>query len=420
VSCSFNHPIDCLTSAASSVAGDAFAAIARDFGKAADAAINWLWGQLSSATAVHLGGHGFQVDLGIVTAITAVVAVGLFIIQLIASTLRRDPGGLARAAKGLFVAFIAGGAAIAVTNLLLRAVDSLSAGVVQVAMGTSIDGMGHALLTGTQILQVGNPAAMMLFSLAAIAAVVIVWFALMVRKVLIVVSAVFAPLAFAGSLADITVSWTRKWIEIMVALIFSKLLLVIVFVVGWAVLDGGAGRTGSGAGQNVTQTAAGLLILGVAGLAPWMALRLVHFSGDQFHHIHAMATSATSGAQVAVSAPQKAAAWKATGTGLVTTAPAGNNGAPRPPVSQHNGAKPSQPSGVASGRSGPQGPFGNGPGGPAPAGRGPETPAGGSTSTPGSGSTPPAPNSQPKEPPPASPPPTAPGASRSRPHTPRT
>jgi hypothetical protein len=418
VSCSFNHPIDCLTSAASSVAGDAFAAIAHDFGEAADAAINWLWAQLSSATAVHLGGPGFQVDLGIVAAITAVVAVGLFVIQVITSTLRRDPGGMGRAAKGLCVAFIAGGAAIAVTNLLLEAVDSLSAGVVQVATGTNIDGMGHALLSGTAVLQVGNPAAMMLLSLAAIGAVVIVWFALTVRKVLIVVSAVFAPLAFAGSLADITVSWTRKWIEVMVALIFSKLMLVIVFVVGWEVLDGGAGRNGGGTGQTVTQTAAGLLILGVAGLAPWMALRLVHFSGDQFHHLHTMATSATSGAQVAVSAPQKAAAWKATGAGLAAGGPAVGNGSLRPPVGQQNGSKPSQPSGGSSGRSRPGGPSGNGRGCPGSVGRGPEAAPDGSPPVPGPGSAPTGPDSQPKGPPPASAGPPSSPAPASRRHTP--
>jgi len=329
------------------VAGDAFATIAHDFGSAADAAINWLWGQMSSATAVQLGGVSFQLDLSIVAAITAVIAVGLFVIQVIASTLRRDPGGLARAGKGLLVAFIAGGAAIAITNLLLAAVDSLSAGVVQVAMGTNIEGMGRALLTGTAILQVGNPAAMMLLSLAAVAAVIIVWFALTVRKVLIVASAVFAPLAFAGSLADITVSWTRKWIEIMVALVCSKLVLVIVFVIGWEVLDGGAGQASSSTGQTVTQTAAGLLILGVAGLAPWMALRLVHFSGDQFHHLHSMATSATSGAQVALSAPQKAAAWKAAGAGLVATTPAIGNGSAKPLGAQLNSSRPSPSSGIA-------------------------------------------------------------------------
>jgi type IV secretion system protein TrbL len=312
MSCSVVDPLGCLTTVAKSAAADAFDSIARDFGRAADGVINWLWSQMSSSTAVHLGGQGFSRELAIVAAITGTVAVGLFLIQVITSTLRRDAGGLARAFKGLLVAFIAGGVAIAVTNLLLGAVDALSSGVVELTMGTNITGMGQKVLTGGVILQVGNPAGLILLSIAAIAAAIVVWFALTVRKVLIVVSGVFAPLAFAGSLADITVSWTRRWLEVMAALIASKLLLVVIFVVGWGVLDDGVGLAGDGAGQTLTQAAAGILLLGVAGFAPWMALKLVHFSGDQFHHLHALAGAATGGAQAAVAAPQKAAAWKAT------------------------------------------------------------------------------------------------------------
>ena len=326
MACSVTNPLGCVSSAAKSVAGDAFSSIAHHFAKAADSTINWLWSQLSTATAVHLGGKAFDLDIGILAAISGVVAVGLFVIQLTASVLRRDPGGLGRAVKGLVVAFIAGGAAVAVTNLLLGAVDSLSAGVVRVAMGTTLDQMGHRLLTAGAILNVGNPAGMFLLALVAIAASVIVWVALLVRKALIVVSAVFAPLAFAGSLADITVAWTRRWIEVMAALIFSKLVLVMIFIVGWGILEG-AGQAGTGGAQTVTQTATGLLILTLAGFAPWMALKLVHFGEDQFQRLHVLAGHATGGARAAAAAPQKAAAWTARasslGAGSVSRAGAG-------------------------------------------------------------------------------------------------
>lgn len=338
MSCSITNPLDCVTSAAKSVAGDAFSAIAHDFGKAADSTINWLWGQLSSATAVHLGGPGFTLDIGIVAAITGVVAVGLFVIQLAASVLRRDPGGLGRALKGLVVAFIAGGVAVGVTNLTLSAVDSLSAGVVQVATGTTIDQMGHKLVAGNAILGVGNPAGVFLLSIVAIAACVIVWAALLVRKALIVVSAVFAPLAFAGSLADITVSWTRKWIEVMAALVLSKLVLVIIFIVGWGILDAGSGQANSGVTQTVTQTATGILILLLAGLAPWMALKLVHFGEDQFHRLHVLAGSAAGGARVAAAAPQKAAKISATAASFGAGGPAA--GAAASAASSSNGSTP--------------------------------------------------------------------------------
>jgi type IV secretion system protein TrbL len=380
VGCSITNPIGCLAGAAKSVAGDAFDSIAKDFGKVADSAINWLWGQMSSATAVHLGGAAFGVDVGIVAAITATAAVGLFVIQVITSTLRRDAGGLSRAVKGLLVAFIGGAIAIAVTNVLLGTVDALSAGVVRQATGTNIGGMGRAVLAAGAISSVGNPAGVMLLSLAALVAVAIVWVALMVRKVLIIVSAVFAPLAFAGSLADITVAWTRRWIEVTAALIFSKLILVIIFVVGWGVLDGGVGQAGSGVTQSVSQVVAGILILTVAGFAPWMALKVVHFSGDQFHQLHTLGSSVTAGASQAACAPQKVQSWQSTaksmglggarGTTSSVPQPSGADGDHRPPSTPSGpgasgppsgGGAPgsSDPAGAAS-RSGSAGTAGNG------------------------------------------------------------
>lgn len=343
MACGFKHPFGCVDGIAQQAATSAFAGIARDFAHAAGSIITWLWGQLSAATAVRLGGPAFSLDVGILAAITGVVAVGLFAIQVATSALRRDPSGLARAIKGLAVAFLGGAAAIAVTNLLLGVIDALSAGVVKLTMGVTLDQMGPKVLGPDAITAISNPAGMFLLAVAAIAATVVIWAALLVRKTLIIISAVFAPLAFAGSLTDFTVSWTRRWIEIMAALIISKLLLVMIFVIGWGILEG-AGQTSHGPTQAVTQTASGLLILTVAGFSPWMALKLVHFGGDHLHQTHLLARSATSGATTMVAAPQKLAAWQTTATRHLTP-----TGAHRPkpdhsqPRRQHRTPGPHRP-----------------------------------------------------------------------------
>ena len=176
------------------------------------------------------------------TTLAVVVATGLFVIQVIASVLRRDGSGLARALKGLLVAFVGSVAAIAVTTLLLAAVDALSAGFVQVATGDSMSTMGTAILSATAITAIANPAVALLLALVVLGAVIFVWGAMMVRKLLIIVAAVFAPLAFAGATSDISTSWVRKWIETMVALVVSKLILVIIFVIGLGVLTDGLGE----------------------------------------------------------------------------------------------------------------------------------------------------------------------------------
>ena len=226
------------------------------------------------------------------------VAVGLFVIQVIASTLRRDAARAGPGCQGTGGGLSSAAAmAIGATNILLAAVDSLSAGVVQAATGQSLSQVGHAILAGATISAASsNPAGDHHLLLAALVAVVIVWAALMVRKVLIVISAVFAPLAFAGSLADITASWVRRWIEVTVALIVSKLILVIIFVVGLGMLVKGVGQASTGDTQQATQAVSGLLVLALAGFAPWLALKLVHWSGDQFHQIHGLASASAAGA----------------------------------------------------------------------------------------------------------------------------
>jgi hypothetical protein len=158
-----------------------------------------------------------------------------------------------------------------------------------------------ATLSATQY----GPATLLLAALFTCAATVLVWLALMIRKVLLILTAVFAPVAFAGSLSDITAGWVRKWIEYTVALIASKIVLVIVFVVGLGVLMNNLGSAGDSSTQQLTQLMAGLLILTVAGLAPWMAVRFVHFTGEAFHTIHSHSGAATGAAASAVAAPQK-------------------------------------------------------------------------------------------------------------------
>jgi hypothetical protein len=169
--------------------------------------------------------------------------------------------------------------------------------------------MGNRVLAATALTNISNPAAVILLSLVVVAATVVVWAALMVRKLLIIVAAVFAPVAFAGSLADITSSWVRRWIETTVALVVSKLILVIIFAIGLGVLVDGAGeapQTGAGhVTQTVTQTVTGALILVMAGFAPWLAIKLVHFAGDSFHTIHAHVGAVKAGASTVAAIPQR-------------------------------------------------------------------------------------------------------------------
>ncbi len=318
-------------SVGSSIADSAFSHIAGQFGVAAANAASWLWQQLDEATSLNLSSPGLLREIAATGSIAVVLCTALFLIQVITGALRRDPGALGRAFSGLIVSFVGSALALAITRVGLGAVDSLSAGFVQYTAGTNIAGLGSKL-SFVALNGVENPAAILLFSVVIIAAVVVVWAALMIRKMTLIIAAVLAPLAFSGATADITRSWVRKWVELVCALVASKLLLVIILSIGVAALDG-AGQNGTGAGQATTQLAAGSLILMLGGFAPWASIKMFTFAGESLYAAHAAVGHAKAGGQAAIAAPQKVAALHRQATAM--TARSGTS-FPAPPRASAN------------------------------------------------------------------------------------
>ncbi|MGO4363328.1 type IV secretion system protein [Terrabacter sp. RAF57] len=346
--------------AASNVVTGAFSNIAGYFGLAAQNAITWLWQQISEATTLDLQSPALLREMTITGAIAATLCVGLFVIQVTSAALRGHAPALGRAFSGLLISFVGSALALATTRVLLGAVDALSDGVVQVTMGTQIGALGSKL-SFVGLAQMQNPAVVILLAVVIIVAAVVVWAAMMIRKLMLIVAAVLAPLAFAGATADVTRAWVRRWIEFVAAMIVSKLLLVIILSIGVAVLNG-AGHSGSGAGQAVTQLAGGSLILLLGGLAPWAAIRMFHFAGDTLHSAHATARQASVGAQALVSAPQKVSALQAQGRALASIGSSGrrhgsgSSSMPPPPPPPRPGPAGSNGPGGPGGSSGPSGP----------------------------------------------------------------
>ena len=368
----FGDPLSCVTDlaggAASSISGDFFGAIAKDFAQAADGATQWLWGQIGSASVVALyvgpGPATFYSYLGLVGGVALLVATGLFVIQIITAVLRQDGRGLRKAVTGLLVAFVGASFAIGVTVLLLAAVDALCNGVLEVALGQSMQQLGDHLLGGGVEGAITNPAGMLLLSILVLISVVIVWAALMIRKLLIVVTAVFAPLAFAGGTAQFSTGWVRKWVEMMLALIVSKLILIFMFIIGYGVLFASLGEPANATGaQKITNVAIGVLILAMSGFSPWIAIRMVHFAGHHFDQVHYQAAAATAGVAAMSAVPQK----------LMSSAP-GEGGNPGAADERHQrGCGPAQ--GMAGAAAGKQAPD---------VGKAPSPP--GESSSPGGGS----------------------------------
>lgn len=292
-----------LAGQAAGIVDSAFTQIAGSFGVAALSATEWLWEQIDTATAIDLSSPELRREMAVVGSMAAVLCLGLFLVQITTATLRREPGGLRRAATGLATSFVGSALALAATKALLGVVDALSAAVVQYTLGTHVSGLGSKLIF-TGLGSQGNPAVLLLYALLILAAAVMVWAAMMIRKLSLLIAAVVAPLAFAGATADVTRSWVRRWIEFVCAMIAAKLLLVIILAIGISILEG-AGQSSAGVTQTGTQLAAGTLVLLLGGLSPWIALRTFHFAGDSLAAAQSSSGAVTAGAQKVIAAQQK-------------------------------------------------------------------------------------------------------------------
>ena len=201
--CVGSEIVDGVGAAAGQVASGAFDSIARSFGLAAASGTAWLWEEIDSATTLDLTSPELLREVGVTATIAGVLCFILFTIQLIKGALWRDASALQRAVTGLMVSFLGSAFALATTRVLLAAVDGLSAGLVRSLTGGDLTSLGKTLVSAS-IYSAGNPATLLLVALVVIIACVVLWATLMVRKLLILVSAVLAPFAFAGAAADLS------------------------------------------------------------------------------------------------------------------------------------------------------------------------------------------------------------------------
>ena len=189
--------------------GSAFVTGAAQVGQLALAA-------LDSATAIDLGATWFRANVAVIASIALPAVVGLFVIQVLTSVLRREPGGLARAVVGVGKALLFSGLALAVTQLTLTAVDGIC-GYIAGAAGLTV-ASAAAQFFQFAFLATMSPALQILLGLLLTVGFLLLWGVLLFRKAALILVAVFAPIAFAGSAWDQTRVWTRRWIEIVAAL----------------------------------------------------------------------------------------------------------------------------------------------------------------------------------------------------------
>jgi hypothetical protein len=108
----------------------------------------------------------------------------------------------------------------------------------------------------------------------------IVWVSLLVRKALLLIAIVFAPVALAGSSWDHTKSWVSRWATFVIAMILSKLVLVVIFLLATAQVSAPIDADL----QSVSQPIAGVVLMLMAGFAPYLTYKAIAFMGFDMYH----------------------------------------------------------------------------------------------------------------------------------------
>lgn len=262
-----------------------------------------MWSVLDSTTLVDITKPGYLSIYNLIFGLAIVLMLIFFCLQLLTGLIRRDPSALSRAAVGLGKSVIGSFVVVGLTATLLEITDKLSAGIVQ-ATGQTMAGMGDraaGLTDAVSGLSLADPGVGLILTILlaslVISAALAVWFSLLIRKALLLVAIVFAPIAFAGLSWETTKRWMGRWASFVVALSCSKLVLVVVFLVAVnrtdVPIDKGL--------ESVSDPIAGVVLLLVAAFAPYMAYKFISFVG--FDIGHAMSSEQESKAALAHPVP---------------------------------------------------------------------------------------------------------------------
>jgi DNA processing protein len=258
--------------------------------QAMGAAAGWLfeavWSVFDTTALVDVTKPSYLAVYNLLFGIAVFVMLIFFCLQLITGLIRRDPTALTRAALGLAKSVLGSFVVITLTALLLEVVDQLCIGIVQAA-GETTESMGDKIallaagLVGINIAAPGVGAIITIFMAGlAITAAAIVWLSLLVRKALLLVAVVFAPLAFSGASWDASRGWIGKWAMFVVALICSKLVLVVMFLV--AITQVSAPIDADLA--SVSDPIAGIVLMAMAAFAPYLTYKFIAFVGFDMYH----------------------------------------------------------------------------------------------------------------------------------------
>jgi hypothetical protein len=204
-------------------------------------------------------------------AIAALLTLPFLFAAAVQALMRSDLAMLARAALGyLPLALLSVALAAPMTTLLLAASDNASNIIERAAGGGATDFLTHAsLILGLLSLTAHSPFVAFLIGFFIAAGALILWLELLLREVAVYVIVLMLPLVFAAFVWPARRIWAVRAIEMLVALVLSKLAIVSVLALGSGALHHAVGS------YSIVSLVAGIALVGLGAFAPWALVKLM-------------------------------------------------------------------------------------------------------------------------------------------------
>ncbi|MBP2354937.1 hypothetical protein JOF29_006047 [Kribbella aluminosa] len=214
-------------------------------------------------------------NLDLMIGLSLPILVGVFVLQCVSAVIRREPGRLGHAVVGALLGTAGVPVAVAVVAACGRAVDQISTGIL--AQHVATDGIKR-MTDITVFLTAPTMGGILLLALQlGLLAIFSLYFVMLVRDVALIAFVVFAPVAMVSWTWSATRHWLRRWIEIVGALLFSKIAMALIFTLGFAAV----GAPGKEDAPNIGTFMAGVLLVAMAAFAPLATYSFIHWAGDQ-------------------------------------------------------------------------------------------------------------------------------------------
>jgi hypothetical protein len=265
-----------------------------------------LWSLIQAVTQPQTDADFLYQWAGMLFGIALPITVAFMCFQVVQSLLRArgwTRSGVMSAVTGAGVAILGTSASLPIVHYLTLAVDGAAEAMTGVILG-DIDTLGDAfadaiggdgvsvwealipggpgqqqLATEGVIGLLGGLIGMIVLGFLMIVGGIAVFAALLIRTLLLYAVVVTGPIAFLGLVWSPVRPWFRRWVTAVVALIFTKLGVVVVFGLGISALNNL--NFDGGMLEAIGRLLSGVVLMLIAAVVPIVAFKFFDFLGEE-------------------------------------------------------------------------------------------------------------------------------------------